>query len=862
MNKLIAWFKIHKRHILPSLLLSVVAIAVVATHAWNMFDYPYYENDEATYVSRAWSVLNEGELDVYTYRYDHAPLGWIFISAWFALTGQEAIFGSLLESGRVFMLLIFAASAYMIFILTKHVTNGNTLAAVTATLLFAVSPLAIYFHRRILLDNIMTFWMLISLIMATQPKAKLKHYILSAVTFGVAVLTKLNAIFFLPAMLFIVWKQSHVTHRVHSLLYWLVISGLTIGSFFVYTLLKSEFFPAPLDSDGTPLRVSVIDTFALQLGRGDFAWPWQMESSFMQNVLSWGLLDWTILLVGAVSTIVLTFVGIRQYNKQPLIIAIVLMTWSMLLFLVRGKIVLNLYVVPLLPLIAISFGTLLHVIMSQKRVWKWARVGITALILAAISVTYTSLATHKAYSVNETSNQMSAVTWVRDNIPKDALITTDNYMYPYLAQESGFTNVSYFFATEYDPEVRQTYDDDWRNIEYLIVTHEVLEQVETGTVPNIKKILDHSTMIADFRKGTTSFIDLSKYISTNGDWVQVYKTKNRNDIVLQDSWTYFKFRYIESYGQVVNRDQNDITTSTDQSQAMIRAVREKDLDAFKGLWQWSKDHLQYRSADKLLSSVWARDSTGEYKTTETNASCDANQQFTYALHKANESWPKETFGDEAHIITRDWWRMCVLERDNSLYVAAFADGPDSLRPINMGVFYPEIHRYLATKTDTLPWGKLINDHYAILNTTLDQTGTVPNWRLLATNGDLLPAVSVIDATADAFGHNSLSLIERLIEDVARHDSGEARQILTRLEPSFAAYLAGGPGPQASMTKALFDQLFYADAAQESYEAAIAEPYQDSKGYWGNGRVYDEQFYLWKWHYAQPNIPNNLRVNLR
>lgn len=409
MSKLITWLKDHRRRILPALLLLIVATVVIATHAWNMFDYPYYENDEATYVSRAWSVLNEGELDVYTYRYDHAPFGWIFISAWFALTGQEAIFGSLLASGRVFMLLIFAASAYMVFVLTKRITNGNTLAAVAATLLFAVSPLAIYFHRRVLLDNLMTFWMLVSLIMATQPKAKLKHYILSAVTFGIAVLTKLNAIFFLPVMLFVVWKQSHITHRIHASLYWLVVAGLTIGSFFVYSLLKSEFFPAPLDSDGTPLRVSVVDTFALQLGRGDFAWPWQMESSFMQNILSWGLLDWTILLVGAISTIVLTFVGIRRYNKQPLIIAIVLMTWSMLLFLMRGKIVLNLYIVPLLPLLAISFGVLLHVIMRQERVWKWARVGMTALILTAISVTYATMAPHKAYSVNETSSQISAV---------------------------------------------------------------------------------------------------------------------------------------------------------------------------------------------------------------------------------------------------------------------------------------------------------------------------------------------------------------------------------------------------------------------------------------------------------------------
>src|SRR3990172_5042803 len=70
------------------LLLVLFLLAVSGlSHAINMFGFPYYENDEGVYMSQAWSLLREGKVAPYTYWYDHAPVGWIFIAVWVFLTG-------------------------------------------------------------------------------------------------------------------------------------------------------------------------------------------------------------------------------------------------------------------------------------------------------------------------------------------------------------------------------------------------------------------------------------------------------------------------------------------------------------------------------------------------------------------------------------------------------------------------------------------------------------------------------------------------------------------------------------------------------------------------------------------------------
>jgi 4-amino-4-deoxy-L-arabinose transferase-like glycosyltransferase len=143
--------------------MAFVVAMVLLSHMPNMLHYPYLEDDEGYYVSQAWSVFHQGTLGPYpyVYYYEHAPVGWIQIGLWQLLTGG-ASFGSLIASGRVLMLVLQIGSSLLVLSIGRK-ASGRIWVGVLAATIFALSPFGIYYHRRVLLDNVTTFWILLSL---------------------------------------------------------------------------------------------------------------------------------------------------------------------------------------------------------------------------------------------------------------------------------------------------------------------------------------------------------------------------------------------------------------------------------------------------------------------------------------------------------------------------------------------------------------------------------------------------------------------------------------------------------------------------------------------------------------------------
>ena len=76
-------------------------------------------------MERAWSVLREGQLNPYTYIYDHAPGGWLLIAAWdFILPHQFLAFGNPVDTGRVLMLLLHVGSVFFLFEIARKLSGG------------------------------------------------------------------------------------------------------------------------------------------------------------------------------------------------------------------------------------------------------------------------------------------------------------------------------------------------------------------------------------------------------------------------------------------------------------------------------------------------------------------------------------------------------------------------------------------------------------------------------------------------------------------------------------------------------------------------------------------------------------------
>ncbi|MGN6698750.1 MAG: ArnT family glycosyltransferase, partial [Thermomicrobiales bacterium] len=228
----------------PALVVALVVTGLVA-HGLNMFNNPGFAGvgDEGIYVSQAWAVLREGRLAPYTYFYDHAPGGWIFLAAWLKVTGGPFTFGSSLNSGRLFVFLLHGAMIPLLYRLVRRL-GGAPLWAAGATLVFSLSPLALFYQRFMLLDTIMLFWVLLSLDFLLDGWGRLSRTVLSGLCFGIALLSKETAIFLLPPMLFIAWQQRRQHQGRFGVSGW-VLPMLAVASLYpLYAALKGELLPA------------------------------------------------------------------------------------------------------------------------------------------------------------------------------------------------------------------------------------------------------------------------------------------------------------------------------------------------------------------------------------------------------------------------------------------------------------------------------------------------------------------------------------------------------------------------------------------------------------------------------------------
>ena len=167
---------------LPTWFEAILVVLGLATafvfHAYNIFNYPRYELDEGTYISNAWAIT-QGLISPYPYGYGHPPLAWMQIAAWMQLTGGPFTFGNALNSGRVFMLFYAVGSALLVYLIVRR-WSGSRSAALLALIIFSLSPLSVTFQRQIYLDNVATFWLLLSLYFLAVSDSRLLFMVLSS----------------------------------------------------------------------------------------------------------------------------------------------------------------------------------------------------------------------------------------------------------------------------------------------------------------------------------------------------------------------------------------------------------------------------------------------------------------------------------------------------------------------------------------------------------------------------------------------------------------------------------------------------------------------------------------------------------
>jgi 4-amino-4-deoxy-L-arabinose transferase-like glycosyltransferase len=508
-------------------LLVVVSLATGAlTHGFNLFNYPLYVTDEGIYIQQAWSVLREARLSPYTYFYDHAPAGWIAIASWVALLPtQFQTFGSAIDTGRALMLLVHVLSTFLLYRVTARL-SGSTLAAAITAFFFNVSPLAIFYQRQLLLDNLMVTWMLLSLYLVTSGSdwrrgdMRIVAAMLSGLSFGVAVLTKENAIFFGPVIGYLLFRRlrGRMNYR-FSVGFWSFSVVSVVSLYFLYATLKNELFPSGLsfDLNNPPAdHVSLLYTIWWQLHRGQGSILDTSSPVWQFSLGAWLPKDTFILVAGSVAALISLTVGLLSRGRRPEGVVAAGLALSYGIYLARGSQMLEFYVVPLLPFLAMNIGLTLGWVLSRlpdlvRPVPVLALMGVFALNstwgYVLVVDQFGHVVPHDLYKLNQTGMQAEQLQWIRQNIPPDAKLIIDDDMWADLHDQKPYYKWAHsHYKAASDPDVRdKLFGKDWRNIDYIVMSNKMRDAMLLNNADGgetwILQALDHSQSVWTVQHG-------------------------------------------------------------------------------------------------------------------------------------------------------------------------------------------------------------------------------------------------------------------------------------------------------------------------------------------------------------------------
>jgi 4-amino-4-deoxy-L-arabinose transferase-like glycosyltransferase len=480
-------------------LLAVVGLA----NAWNLQGWPGRVNDdEGTYVAEAWAMLYPHHLSHYTYWYDHPPLGWAVIAGWAWLTDGFHRDASAVMVGREVMLLACLASCALLYLLCRRLGFRKVTAA-AAVLLFGLSPLAIFYHRMVFLDNLATMWLLAALAIAASPRRSLDAAFWSAVCFAAAVLSKETAAVLAPVVLWLLWQHTGQRTRRWNISVFAVAFSLLVLMYPLFAALRGELFP----------------------GRGHVSLTWALWWQFFARPSSGSLLDrhsgasglahfWLSidpwLLLSGVALIPAAFF-IRRL--RPFSCALLLQV----AVLIKGGYLPYAYVTAMLPFTAVLIAGVADTWWKPVALGRHSKargmlpvtasyagrgtVLLAALAFAVVVAPQWGTALSQQARVRGDASSRAATAWILRNVPQRDVVVVDDYMWPDLRLHG--MRPLWLWKVNTDPQVtREVLPHGYKSIDYIVLGP--LGQSTLDLLPTLKAARAHSKIVRTFGDGITA----------------------------------------------------------------------------------------------------------------------------------------------------------------------------------------------------------------------------------------------------------------------------------------------------------------------------------------------------------------------
>ncbi len=475
-----------RRHRASVFVLTPLLVLAALVNGWNLHGWPGRINDdEGTYVNQAWAMLDHGGLSHYTYWYDHPFLGWAIIAGYAGVTDGFDRAPSAVMVGREVMLIALVLSCALLFLLARRLRLNRAWSGV-AVFVFAISPLAVHFHRMVFLDNLATMFILAALAAAASPRRSVGASLWAAIWFASAALCKETIVILLPALVWLLVQHTSRRTRVWNLGVFFVSFAVLVASYPVFALLKNELLPGEGHvSLGWALWWQVFG----RSGSGSLLDP---SSGTFSLAKSWTDLDPWLLLPG----VVLIPVGLAVRRFRPIGLALAIQVVMMC----RGGYMPFAYVIAMLPFAALLIagaGDVAWARLSSRSSRVRFAVAGPAGVLAALLVLPGWVTTLRDQaSFDGSANSRAATRWVIDNIGRDEVVVTDDYIWMDL-KLAGFTKPVWLWKVDTDPAVMaEVLPAGAASIDYIVMADQAVSTL--ADLPTLRQGVVESTEVARF----------------------------------------------------------------------------------------------------------------------------------------------------------------------------------------------------------------------------------------------------------------------------------------------------------------------------------------------------------------------------
>ncbi|MDX6299910.1 MAG: hypothetical protein QOF53_1124 [Nocardioidaceae bacterium] len=502
--------------------LTVVSVLLVVAgwvHARGMYGSPARFDDEGTYTAYAWAVPNLHRLAHYTYWYAHPPLGQLQMALYNEVTDAFGRLPYAVATGRELALVCKLIAVVLMFRLARRL-GFSRVTATLAVCMFSLSPLAVYFQRTALLDNLVTPWLLAAFFFAASPRRSIWAAAGSAACFAVAVLSKETALLFMPAVMLLFAQRTDSRNRKFTLTMFVSVVSLLGLLYPLYALIKNELW------DG-PGHVSLEWAIRWQLfdrqGSGSIFDPGSTAHTVVTTWLSLDRWSCAVCLLAVVPGLLFT-------RTRAVALAFAIQVGSLL----RSGYLPYPFVIAMMPFAVLTFAGVVDV------VWRWSRLSdrlpwgpaqarsrghVTVTVLrtfvgASVASVVVALAVLAApswryglqdlWTHDRDAGKATALSWLKSSTGRDQTLVVDDAFWVDLVRDGHpARKVIWFTKLDVDKDVDLPAKAPWRHIDYVVLDHQDALSVHLNSdltpspdtknlFPTLGQALEHGRIVASF----------------------------------------------------------------------------------------------------------------------------------------------------------------------------------------------------------------------------------------------------------------------------------------------------------------------------------------------------------------------------